>query len=61
MAGAAPEPVAQEKPQFKEARMAVGAGHMEEVLPLNRFPEQTVSREQLSELDIPTFIRRQMD
>jgi hypothetical protein len=34
---------------------------MEEVLPLNRFPERTVSRDQLMELDIPTFIRRQMD
>jgi len=33
----------------------------EEVLPLGRFPDRTVSREQLSELDIPTFIRRQMD
>ncbi len=39
----------------------VGGGRAEPVLPLNRFPERTVTREQLSELDIPTFIRRQMD
>jgi cell division protein FtsZ len=30
-------------------------------LPLGRFPERLVTREQLGELDIPTFIRRQMD
>jgi cell division protein FtsZ len=62
-AAAAP---AQEKvvdvPQFQEqARVAVGGGRAEEVLPLSRFPERTVSRDQLVELDIPTFIRRQMD
>ena len=55
-------PMVQEVAQFDTVRMAVGGrGGMEEVLPLNRFPEQTVSREQLVELDIPTFIRRQMD
>ena len=54
-------PVIQEVEQFETVRMAVGGGGMEEVLPLNRFPEQTVSRAQLVELDIPTFIRRQMD
>jgi cell division protein FtsZ len=42
-------------------RVAVGGGRSEPVLPLNRFPEQPVSRQQLVELDIPTFIRRQMD
>ncbi|MGD8320201.1 MAG: cell division protein FtsZ [Gemmatimonadota bacterium] len=61
----APQPAA--RPQQKvavqeEVRMAaVGGGRAEPVLPLNRFPERTVTREQLSELDIPTFIRRQMD
>ncbi len=46
----------------EEVRVAaVGGGRPEPVLPLNRFPERTVTREQLSELDIPTFIRRQMD
>ena len=56
------EQVVAEVPLFQaEARVAVGGGRMEEVLPLNRFPERTVSRDQLMELDIPTFIRRQMD
>ncbi len=46
----------------EEVRVAaVGGGRAEPVLPLNRFPERTVTREQFSELDIPTFIRRQMD
>ena len=54
-------PVVQEVARFETVRMAVGGGGVEEVVPLNRFPEQTVSREQLVELDIPTFIRRQMD
>ena len=54
-------PVVQGVAQFETVRVAVGSGGMEEVLPLNRFPEHTVSREQLVELDIPTFIRRQMD
>ncbi len=31
------------------------------VVPLPRPPERVVTREQLSELDVPTFIRRQMD
>ncbi len=44
-----------------EERVAVGGGRAEPVLPLNRFPERVVTREQLEELDIPTFIRRQMD
>ncbi len=61
MAVPAQAPVVQEVAQFETVRMAVGGGGVEEVLPLNRFPEQTVSREQLVELDIPTFIRRQMD
>ena len=54
-------PVVQEVARFETVCMAVGGGGVEEVVPLNRFPEQTVSREQLVELDIPTFIRRQMD
>jgi cell division protein FtsZ len=44
-----------------EARVAVGGARTDQVLPLNRFPERMVTREQLMELDIPTFIRRQMD
>ncbi len=38
-----------------------GASRSETVLPLTRFPERTVSRDQIEGLDIPTFIRRQMD
>jgi cell division protein FtsZ len=54
--------MAAEVPVAAEAqRVAVGGGGAQPVLPLNRFPEQPVSRQQLRELDIPTFIRRQMD
>jgi cell division protein FtsZ len=48
-------------PAAVEKRVAVGGGRAEPVLPLSRFPERTVTREQITELDIPTFIRRQMD
>ena len=44
-----------------EALVGAAISSDEEVLPLNRFPEQVVSSNQLLELDIPTFIRRQMD
>ena len=55
-----PRPV--EVPVHTQQRMAaVGGGYAEPVLPLNRFPERVVTRETLGELDIPTFIRRQMD
>jgi len=37
------------------------AGRPEQVVPLTRFPERKVSRDQIEGLDIPTFIRRQMD
>jgi cell division protein FtsZ len=43
-------------------RVAVGGGVSESVeLPVQRFPERVVTTEQIRELDIPTFIRRQMD
>jgi cell division protein FtsZ len=43
-------------------RVAVGGGGSEPVdLPFQRFPERVVTTEQIRELDIPTFIRRQMD
>jgi cell division protein FtsZ len=46
----------------REVRMAVGGGSVvDPVLPMARFPERTVSRDQIEGLDIPTFIRRQMD
>jgi cell division protein FtsZ len=60
-----PEPLPQQvihaqQPRL-EQRAAMGGGRAEAVLPLGRFPERVVTREQLVELDIPTFIRRQMD
>jgi cell division protein FtsZ len=42
-------------------RVAVAGGLEEEAPPLRRAPERTVDRSQVGELDIPTFIRRQMD
>jgi cell division protein FtsZ len=51
---------AQEEPA--EVRYAAaGGGRGEPVLPLPRFPERTIARDQIEGLDIPTFIRRQMD
>ena len=44
-----------------EALVVASVNGEEEVSPLNRFPERMVSSNQLLELDIPTFIRRQMD
>jgi hypothetical protein len=45
-----------------QARMAaVGGGADQGVVPLRRPPERVVTTEQIRELDIPTFIRRQMD
>ncbi|SVB02443.1 uncharacterized protein METZ01_LOCUS155297, partial [marine metagenome] len=49
-------------PQELEAQVAVaGGGGGEQLLPLARYPERFISREQIEGLDIPTFIRRQMD
>ena len=48
--------------ELPEVRMVAGGGSAEPILPpLGRFPERVVSREQIEGLDIPTFIRRQMD
>jgi cell division protein FtsZ len=62
---ATPEPMVAsediEIPRRAPARVAVGGGGSEEVLPFNRFPERTIVRSQIAGLDIPTFIRRQMD
>lgn len=52
-----PEPMTM--PQ--RAVAGAGGGGGGSVMPLNRMPERVVSREQIGELDIPTFIRRQMD
>ena len=49
-------------PQELEAQVAVaGGGGGEQLLPLARYPERFISRGQIEGLDIPTFIRRQMD
>ncbi|MDH3271814.1 MAG: cell division protein FtsZ [Gemmatimonadota bacterium] len=56
-----PPPHTQPIQQPMPMRMAVGGALSEPVLPLTRFPERSVSREQIEGLDIPTFIRRQMD
>jgi cell division protein FtsZ len=58
----APEPQRLQMPAERvEVRVAMAGGGSGEVLPLNRFPQRTVTRDQLAGLDIPTFIRRQMD
>jgi cell division protein FtsZ len=46
-----------------ELRMAVGGGTIAErdVAPMRRPPERVVEKGVIGELDIPTFIRRQMD
>jgi cell division protein FtsZ len=46
-----------------ELRMAVGGGTLpdREVAPFRRPPERVVEKGVIGELDIPTFIRRQMD
>ena len=49
-------PERQVQPQLQ---MAAAGGSA--VVPLARLPERLVTREQIGELDVPTFIRRQMD
>jgi cell division protein FtsZ len=48
-----------------EHKMAAGGGASgtapQRAVPIARMPERLVTREQIGELDIPTFIRRQMD
>jgi len=68
---AKPTPVPQPETRAKQpetemarratARVAVGGGAPDTVVPLNRLPDRTVTRSQIAGLDIPTFIRRQMD
>ena len=54
----APSPSPQVQPRPQAA--AVGGGSAS-VVPLPCAPERVVTREQIVELDVPTFIRRQMD
>ena len=53
-----PEP---QRPAEQARPVARAAGADADVKPFPRFPERIVTKEQLGELDIPTFIRRQMD
>ena len=61
---AALEPPVTDIAMVQQARTevrAVAGARPEQVVPLSRFPERKVSRDQIEGLDIPTFIRRQMD
>ncbi len=55
--------VAQTTPLETVPRMAMAGGSAVpvDVVPFARAPQRVVTREQIGELDIPTFIRRQMD
>jgi cell division protein FtsZ len=55
--------IRQEVPAQVHRRVAAVGGGMPEAveLPLPRFPERVVTTDAIRELDIPTFIRRQMD
>jgi cell division protein FtsZ len=62
----AQEPVVADISEARQAevRVAVGGARtapVAQVVPLPRFPERPVTREPMVGLDIPTFIRRQMD
>ena len=61
-------PIRTQQNQMPERRVAMGGGSSDPiersdrgVVPFNRPPERVVERSQIGELDIPTFIRRQMD
>src|SRR5688572_20594546 len=64
-AAAAPEPafarVAQAQKAPIQQPVAVARQAVPEAQPFQRLPQASVSRQQLTDLDIPTFIRRQMD
>ncbi len=55
-----PAPLPRRQAQPRPQAAAVG-GESANVVPLPRPPERVVTREQIGELDVPTFIRRQMD
>jgi cell division protein FtsZ len=54
------QPQAQATEQTRMAAVGGGGGESTEI-PFRRYPERVVPSEQIRELDIPTFIRRQMD
>jgi cell division protein FtsZ len=47
--------------QAPRRAVAVGGSAEPIEMPLQRFPDRVITTEQIRELDIPTFIRRQMD
>ena len=53
--------VPQQVPQQVQQQVAAVGGGSASVVPLPRPPERVVTRKQIGELDVPTFIRRQMD
>ena len=57
------QPARQQPAQQQPPRRAVAVGGSAEPMemPLQRFPDRVITTEQIRELDIPTFIRRQMD
>jgi len=57
----APNPEVQVPPQPQRRVVAVGGSSVPMEIPLPRFPDRVITTEQIRELDIPTFIRRQMD
>ncbi len=56
-----PDQQAPAKQQAQRRVVAVGGSSQSIEMPLNRFPDRVITTEQIRELDIPTFIRRQMD
>ncbi len=58
-----PQPAQRAPAQQQAQRRVVAVGGSSEALemPLGRLPERVITTEQIRELDIPTFIRRQMD
>jgi cell division protein FtsZ len=48
-------------PQTQRRVVAIGGTGEPMEMPLQRFPDRVITTEQIRELDIPTFIRRQMD
>jgi len=55
------QPNRQQVPQQAQQQVAAVGGGSASVVPLPRPPERVVTRKQIGELDVPTFIRRQMD
>ena len=55
-----PAPLPRRQVEPPQQLAALGRGSAS-VVPLPRPPERVVTREQIGELDVPTFIRRQMD